>query len=253
MSTGYDYTQDGQPANATTSDDFNPDDYSFIPLASAPDVEAIEQEAEGRDFKPLPPGDHELFVKGFKGRPVDTHRTGFLRGVQVSWVSPMVTVRVASVSDPRLSLLDSFDLPPGDAKGQQAYLYASKNQDGSNPGFMARKFAHFLNRLGFVFPEGAPIPPEACNLGNWVGRHIHASVIMQANKDKKINQQTGLPYPPRPQVKLFSYRPAESTVRGQVPQAVPTQARSAPVAQPAGRQASPSQGNPLAASGLNDL
>src|SRR4051812_24435450 len=114
----------GSPSSQSTgADTWNPDDYSFIPLAAAPDVEAIAKEAEDRDFRPLDVGDHLLFVKGFKGRPEDKHRTGFLRGVPVSWVSPMVTVWMTSVADPRASLPDTFDLPPANPRDQEAYLY----------------------------------------------------------------------------------------------------------------------------------
>lgn len=215
MSTASDWTQqDSQPTTPTGSDDFNPDDYSFIPLAAAPDAEAIEQESTAREFREIEPGDHELFVKGFKGRPVTKLREGYLRGVRVSWESDMVMVRLAKVGEPQASAIDFFDLPPRDPRGQEAYLHASKKADGLNPGFQARKLTHFLSRLGYPCVEGAPLPAAACNLGNWVGRRVHASTGLEKEDPTKIDQQTGLPYPRRAQVKLFSYRASESTIRG---------------------------------------
>lgn len=258
MSTGHDYTTEPAP-----SAEFNPDDYSFLPLSAAPDVEAAEREAEARQFRDLTPGDHELFVKQIVGRPDVKLRTGFVRGAKVSWESAMVKVRLARVGDPGASCVDMFDLPPVDPRGQEAYLCASKGPEGGNPGFHARKLAHFLSRLGFPFAEGAPLPAEACRLGNWIGRHIHATIELERPgvNGPTINQQTGLPYPPRSQVKLFSYRAAEQTIRGQVPaphagqqaaqQAAPQ--RAAATAQAARQPAPAGYPNQLATSGLNDL
>lgn len=259
MSTGYneDYTRQplqnaGQSAPAGQSvDDFNPDDYSFLPISAAPDVDAIERDAESREFREIEPGDHELVVVGFLKRPEVKLKNGWLHGRQVSWQTATVGVRLARATDRQATILDFFDLPPTNPDEQDAYLNASTKTNGSNPGFAAGKFGHFISRLGFPFAPGAPLPAEACTLSNWIGRHIHATVGMQANKDGNIDQRTGLPFPPRAQIKLFSYRPAEQAGRGASPAGPVRQ-----VAQ-AGRQAPqatrPPQASPLAAAGLDNL
>lgn len=199
-----DYTRSSYPA----SNDFNPNDYSFLPLAETLDVETIERDSQARDaefeanrFREIEPGEHELFVKNFKEAPKPILREGYLRGQKVTWESALVKARLAKVGDPNASVVDLFDLPPRDRAGQEAYLHASKHPDGKNPGFMARKLVHFLDRLGFPCSEGRPLPAEACNLGNWIGRRVHAITSMERPKP-------GSAYPPRAQVNLFSYRPS---------------------------------------------
>lgn len=260
MSTGYsDYTNEPLQNTGTDSQNnaWNPDDYSFLPISDAPDVEQIEREASERDFREIPPGDHLLVVKGFLKAPEMKLYTGYINGRQVGWQSASVGVRLAMKNDPQATILDFFNLPPTNPAEQDAYLNASAKTDGSNPGFGARKFGQFISRLGFPFAPGAPLPAEACRLGNWMRREIYATIVMQANKDGKTDQRTGLPFPPRPQVKLFSYRPAESTISGQAPQAGQAgRPGPAPVVQPQGQRQPVAAGagvNPLAAAGLNDL
>ncbi len=264
MSTGHDYTNDPmQNSGASTntqgaSDAFNPDDYSFLPMSAAPDVEEIEREAEARDFRQIDPGDHLLVVKGFMKAPEVKLYTGYVAGRQVSWQSPSVGVRLARADDPQATILDFFDLPPTNPAEQDAYLNASKKQDGTNPGFGARKFGQFISRLGFPFAPGAPLPAEACRLGNWVGREVHATVAMQKQDTARVDQRTGLPFPPRTQVKLFSYRPSESTVQagsGQAADQIRPVLQGQQPSRPGPRPPSARQpaGSPLAAAGLNDL
>jgi len=196
-----------QPANA--------EDFEFAPIAAVNSAEEIEEAAASREFRPIPLGEHLLVVAGFHGYPKPVYRTGYYRGQSVSWTAYSVGVRLALASDPQATMLDFFDLPPTSPTEVQYYQHASKGTDGKNAGFFAEKFTHFISRLGWPFPKGAPIPIEACKIGNWKGREIIATIEMgKVNKDK-IDLTTGQPFPPRPQVKLFSFRPAESTIRGQ--------------------------------------
>lgn len=197
------------------------DDFEF---ADAPpalrDADEIERDAASREFRPIEPGDHELFVAGFKEAPKQVHRTGYLNGQQVSWRPYQVCVRLAKVTDPNATILDWFDVPPDDPTEWPAYQQASKNPDGKNPGFGSEKFGHFISRLGWPFPKGGRLPADAKRLGNWKGRRIHATVELERVKagQERIDQTTGQPFPPRSQVKLYSYRPSEATVQGYAPQ-----------------------------------
>lgn len=196
------------------------DDFEF---ADAPpalrDADEIERDATAREFKPIEPGDHELFVAGFKEAPKQVHRTGFLNGQQVSWRPYQVCVRLGKVSDPNATILDWLDVPPDDPAEWPAYQQASKNPDGKNPGFGSEKFAHFIARLGWPFPKGGRLSSKAKRLGNWKGRRIHATVELERVKagQERIDPTTGMPFPPRTQIKLFSYRPSEATVQGYTP------------------------------------
>lgn len=252
----YDYAPAGSaPSDADT---FDWDNYSFLPIDAAPDADAIEAESASREFRDVEPGEHLLFIREFVGRPESKLREGYLNSVKTSWEVAQVTVRLAKVGDPQASIRDFFDLPPRDPRQMDAYLNASKGQDGGNPGFGARKFVHFLSRIGFPFPEGKPIPAEACKPGNWVGRQVHATVDFERprkGEQPRFDQRTGMPYPPRVQVKLFSYRASDQTIRGTGPApmpaatAPPSHARQGQVAQQT-RQAAPA--GRLASLGLDD-
>jgi len=249
MNDGYDYTaQDrammqghgqGQGAGQGDADDFVVGDVAY-----ARDADAMEAD---RSWKSPPVGDHEFFVSGFFKKPELIKREGYVNGAYVVYNPYKVAVKLSMVSDPTCTVIDFFDAPPADPAGVHAYLNASKNPDGKNPGFMAEKFGHFVARLGFPFAKGQPIPAEARRLANWKGRRIVATIELQDQKDNqgqaRIDPTTGEPYPPKASVKLFSYRPSPSqpiaTAAPQpVPQAMPIpQAIPQPVPAPPQYQA----------------
>ena len=83
-------------------------------------------------------------------------------------------------------------------------------------GFEARKFFHFLERLGFPYPKGEKLPPEARKLSNWKGREIVGTILAAVPYTKTVvDQTTGEEKeevkPGSCKVLLFSYRPADST------------------------------------------
>lgn len=237
----FDWTT-GQPI---PQNDADIDDFEMAAPVFDRDAEEIEQDRARRE---PPAGDHEFAVTGFWKKPEPVTRYGHFNGQQVSWIAWKVGVRLAMVADTAATVLDFFDLPPNDQREQTYYLHASKNADGKNPGFMAEKFGHFISRLGWPYPKGSPIPPEARKIGNWKGRRIVATIELTEQKDPntgeaKYNPTTGEPYPPRAQVKLFSYRPSASTLAGSVPAPTSQTARPAPQhqqpQQPRQQQAAP--------------
>ncbi len=229
----YDYTENdvitgGQPTNTADTMD---DNFEIGGVTMAHDADEIEAARARRE---PPPGTHEFIVSGFLKAPELKPRSGYVNGQSVGWTSYTLGVRLALASDPGATVADFFDLPPSDPQEQSYYVNASKNADGKNAGFMAEKFGHFIGRLGFVTPKGQPIPPEARRPKNWIGRRVIATVEMQAQKgadgQPKLNMATGEPFPPRAQVKLFSYKP----VMGQpVAQTAPAPTMATPAPAPA--------------------
>jgi hypothetical protein len=214
MSTDYDYTKQ----DSGTGEAFDPNSYIVGGVAPTQGADDIERERARRE---PPAGDHEFIVTGFLKAPELKNRNGYYNGQAYNYNVPTVGVRLSLAKDPGASIIDFFDIPP-DAADQTAaamYLYGSKNADGKNAGFMASKFLHFIDRLGFPVVKGQALP--AIPLGAWIGRRIVATIELQTQKDQqtgqpKVNPTTGEPYPPRAQVKLFSYRPAQATIAGPV-------------------------------------
>jgi hypothetical protein len=232
--------QTGQAAPGSAADPaFVMDDFEFGDVTFNRTAEEVAEDAASREFRPIPPGDRELFVAGFFKSPERVFRTGYLDGKEVSWYPYKLGVRLAWVDDPQASVLDFFDLPPDDPREMPAYLDASKGQDGKNPGFGAEKFGFFISRLGYPYPKGSPIPREARKPTNWLNRRIQATIVLQESDPNKLNPTTGEPYPPRSQIKLFSYRPSEATVLGHTPEPP-----GATTQQPAGRQPAARAGQP---------
>jgi hypothetical protein len=216
----------------------NIDDFEFGDVTFKRTAEEVAEEAASREFHPPPAGDHEFFVAGFFNAPERVYRTGYLNNKEVSWYPYKLGVRLAVVDQPQLSLLDFFDLPPDDPREMDAYLNATKGKDGKNPGFGAEKFGFFIARLGWPYPKGAPLPAEAKKLGNWRNRR---TVELQENRNNKINPTTGEPYPPRSQIKLFSYRPSEATVLGHTPEPPGATTQQPAARQPAARAGQPTR------------
>lgn len=246
MSTGYDYTQQGNGGNGNgAAGDFDPNAYEIGQVAYQRDANDIEAD---RARKEPPAGEHEFVVQGFLKAPEVKTKTTYYNGQQYSYNVPSVGVRLTMVNDPSATVIDFFELPPADAYGQGLYIHGSTKPDGKNAGFMAEKFGHFLSRLGFPLVKGQPIPAEACRLGAWIGRKVVATIEYQQTtefnhatqkREPKVNVATGEPYPARAQVKLFSYKVHGSTMGAPVIGAgVPAGAANQPGHMP------PTQGQP---------
>ena len=192
---------------------FDVDNYSFGAIAPTKSADEIESD---REYKQVPPGDHELVVVGF-GKIKPTNRSVWYQGQQYQYTAMSVGVRLALASDPKATVMDFFDLPPEGQNEQILYQHGTKNNDNKPGGFMAEKLGHFIARLGWPCPKGATIPDDARKLGNWKGRRVIATIEHQTTKDPvtggpKLSPTTGEPYPPQAQIKLFSYRPAAGNV-----------------------------------------
>lgn len=173
------------------------------------DADTTEALAEERQFFNLEPGTHTCVITGFitpkdKGprKLVSLFMSGQERKVELY----SVIVKFGEVSDPRHQVTDQFYLPPDNKTDLQWYNFGSPSTKPNSPaGFHAEKFGHFLNRVFGGFSKGQPIPPDARVLKNWVGRQVQLEVVA-GKDDGRVDPSTGKPYPPRTQVKLYSYR-----------------------------------------------
>lgn len=260
QSAPYDYTREqGQgQGGASVDPEFDPSQFNM-----GGDVEAlhgadkIEKEASDRDYQAPAPGDYTFVVTGFFKAPERVEKSGWVGG-QFAKVNPYkVGVKLGVKDRTNFSLIEWFELPPDDPTEARAWQVLNKKADGKtqDAGFMYRKLEHFVGRLGFDWQKGARMPQAAKNLGNWIGREINATVEAgRQQKDEhgqpKCDPSTGQPYPVKPGIKLFSFRPAQSTLaqsgpvrppQAQAPAMPPTQGHAQA---PAGHPAQPPQGYP---------
>jgi hypothetical protein len=125
----------------------------------------------------------------------------------MSYEAASIRVRYCLPHAPKTTIEDYFVLPPSDPNQMIAYT------DGVPPGkkmkgFNAKKFYQFIGSLGWPYPAGGNLPPDARKLGNWKGRQIRAVAQLGTPYEEKVNGvPTGNMKQGRPQVKLFSYAP----------------------------------------------
>jgi hypothetical protein len=206
-----------------TAEFFLPENASF-----AQSADTIEAE---NSFSDPPEGEHEFIVKVHKA-PKQAARKGWYAGKPAEWNVFEVMIKLTMVNDRTASVLDFFDIMPPDPAGQLLYAQATKEPDGKNAGFQAKKLSQFIDRIGFPHSAGQVIPAEAKKLANWNGRRVRAEIVYRQQMDQQTGQPkidaAGKELKPRPSVKLFSYR----TATGQ-PSALATaaQAPTQPVAQ----------------------
>jgi|GEM_PF-3852282 len=231
----YDYTREDH-----VPFDENPDDF-LIGNVTAGDKSAEEIEKEN-SFSTVPPGDHLLVVSGFRDAPQKGYFKVNVNGQFVGFEAYSVKVRFALPNDPKCTIDDFFLLPPEGRDALNAY-YNGVPEGKKQAGWAATKFVHFINRLGYPFPPGAPLPESARRLGNWKGRAIHA--LVEAGKGS-YKDKDGNDRPRGPQIKPFSYRVSEATLGGHGPQGStgpqghPSQPYSPQSHQPQGSQSSQS-------------
>jgi hypothetical protein len=235
MSTGTtDYTRQ------TAADEA--DSFQIGRVKATKTAEQIEQESADREFRQIDPGDHLLIVAGFVKKPEPKQRTAYVDGSQRQYTVYSVGVRLARADDPQAQTVEWLDLPPYEPADMAAYLYGSKGPDGKNAGFHAAKFFQFVGRLNPAWhvEPGEELPDDALMLGNWKGRKVVATIetgkpdMDPATRMPKINPNTGLPFEPRNQVKLFSYRAATDGAAVALPAANPGQPITRVTAGPAG-------------------
>lgn len=210
----YDYTRDDASADI--------DAFEIAEVA----VEQVADEIEAeRSFREIPPGEWELVVSGFLAPPkLEDPRTVYVGGQRTTYQSHSIVVKLAKADDPGAQVTDYFLLPPSNPAELPAYYHGAKSPDGKGAGFMASKFFHFIERLGYPCAKGAPLPPEARKIGNWKGRKVVATVTAGT---PYMDQTTGEEKPGRNQVQLFSYRPAGSPTAGTAAATAPAKAKSA--------------------------
>lgn len=238
-----------------TAEDFaNPDDF-LIGDVTAGDKSADQIEAENY-FAPVPPGEQRLVVVGFTGAPQNGYHKVFVNGQLVGFNAYSVGVKLGMPGAPKRTVTDFFTLPPDNPRDLNAYYYGvpeSREKPGTpstlQPGVDGNRFSHFINRLGFNFPPGGKLPPEAQKLGNWKGREIVATVIAGTGT---YTGRDGKERPRDSKVKWFSYKPAGTPI---APAASAGQPSSRPAARPAPAMAGASVNGAGAneANGLDDI
>ena len=142
------------------------------------------------------------------------HKDAWFGDRRVDYSVDTIGVKLANVSNPAQQIVSYCDLPPGNAEDQKCYFEGIPKEGGkpSTKGFHAKIFFQFLEHgLGFPYPKGGVLPPEARNLRNWLKREMFATVNAgdeyedAATKEKKTGKN---------RIKLFSFRPtAETTER----------------------------------------
>lgn len=225
MATSTDYTREDDRAE-------NYDDYEFGAVTAAKSVDQIEDE---NTFKQIPPGERILVVKRIAGPPEEKYIRVFVNGQQVGYKAAQIKVDFYESGKPEnATAQDIFLLPPTDPREHQAYFEGRVNPENTKekPGFQANKFLQFIARLGFAYPPGGSLPPEARRLRNWVGRTVKATIQPgepYAEKDKQGNP-TGKMKDGFNRIKLFSYEatgPATQPTASQSTAAQPTPAAPA--------------------------
>lgn len=229
MSTGYDYTQQTAASEAES--------FQIGRVKATKSADQIEQEAADREYRQIPVGDHILTVAGFVKAPEPKQRNCYVDGVARQYTVYQVGVRLALEGDPQAQTVEWLDLPPYQDSDLNCYLYGSKNSDGRNAGFGASKFFQFIGRLNPAWhvEPGQELPDDALTLGNWMRRRVVATIETgkvekdPATQAPKVNPNTGLPFEPRNQVKLFSYKAVDGGGAGR-PASAPGPATTAPQA-----------------------
>lgn len=218
----YDYTKPARTYDGETPFDSNPavddglGDYEISDDVSAPNYTADEIVQES-GFESIPPGDHELIVIGFlipkdATFPIVTkHKDAFFGERRISYRVDTVGVKLANVANRSQQIVFYTDLPPGDPEGQKCYTEGIPKEGGkpSTKGFQAKIFYQFLEHgLGYPYPKGGKLSPEARNLRNWIGHRMLATVNPGDEYEDAATKQmkTG-----KPRIKLFSFRPTSET------------------------------------------
>lgn len=192
---GYDYTKDAADHAGDGDVPFgNIDDEgwsgSVLPGVSADKIEE-------QSFRQIEPGEHIVQVLNVEwmsstGRPEAKLRKFYVKrpadGIVLPYQFACVNVKVTfcKPGSKNHTINDIFTLPPietGDAiqdrENREVYSYgfaegtndAGKSkcaeQDRENGGAEAKKFKHFMSRLGFACDDAGQFPPESQRFGNW--------------------------------------------------------------------------------------
>lgn len=186
----YDYTADDRaPAGEVDLDQFE-----------IPDVETIHKSAdqlyeENSGFTSIPVGVHVVEVIGFmikKGQSSPFTRIvkdQFVNGKRESLDTNAITVKLGLVGNKNAQVLVNFWLPPSDPAKLRVY-YEGASKDGGKAGFMAGNFYRFIESIGFPYPPGGSLPPEARKIKNWIGRQVKVEVVKgQAFTDQTTGEE----------------------------------------------------------------
>lgn len=265
IATDYDYTQEQQ----ISADDFE----IVLPVAHIKSADEIEAES---GFDEIPDGVWELEIIGFLEAPKAERKTVFVNKVRKEFDTHSVVVKFCLPDDRSKQVTDFMLLPPAEPDQWDAYFNGSKKADSKGAGgFNARKFFHFMERIGFTpiaNRDGTKtLPPEAARLGNWKGRRVVAEIIpgddyTKTRKDTETGEEIEEVKAGRNQIKPFTYRETggltraprsvaeRDAMKGNTPPTAPAPAttRKSAVAtqsQPAAQRGMAAPGRPAGTSG----
>lgn len=183
------------------SEQFNDEEYS-ISGSGFVAPQSADQIAAENSFDQVPPGDRVLVVKGLVGKPAERYEKVFLDGSLTSYTSDEVCVEYHLTGCPRMTIRDYFQVPPRDPRQHRAYFEGKKQADDKAGGFQAKKFLHWIDRIGFKYPPGGQLPPEALQVRNWKRRPVKAKVEAGKPYEDKETKEKKAGYN---RIKLFSY------------------------------------------------
>lgn len=192
------------------------------------DADKAEQE---NGFRDVPPGVQTLIVSDVKVDK-DQYVKVFVDGKPSGYCSHSAIIRYCLPGDKRATISDFFLLPPSTPIEQEAYFKGvPQDKPDAAPGFNANKFFHFADRLGLVDKRTKVLTPQGQRPTTWKGRPIVAEVV--AGKGTYTNKR-GETVARGPQIKMFSYKPANGAP---TPSASPSHPGQSPA--PASRPAAP--------------
>lgn len=206
----HDYTQGSTPGDSIPPENIEDMEIGGGDYAYQTDSQQV---AEDNVSGTLEPGNYLLKLVRFGGKVETKEYNVFLNGQKARYISKSLSVMLAD-SEGTGVIFQNLVLPPDDPAQMNAYCHGKKKADDKgNGGFFANQFVNFL---GALIPnsivKGEPMAPIARKLSNWKDQLVWAQVEMDKGGYVKegIDQATGkafAPTEPRPQVKLFSFRP----------------------------------------------
>jgi hypothetical protein len=195
--------------NGQQDPNYDPDDI-YIPEMTA--TRSADEIAQGFHRDIARPGDFDFVITGFLHPKVpEVSLDLFHQGRPVSCTCRSIGVVLSNLDDLGERTILWLRMPPDDPRTMPYYLEGSRNQEGKGAGMEANKLVYFVNRIGFTWGVGQPMPPEARNLKNWKGRKVRGTVeesykSRQNRKEGRVDPSTNQPYPPEYAVNEFSFR-----------------------------------------------
>jgi hypothetical protein len=129
----------------------------------------------------------------------------FYNGAKYTYNAPNIHFTLEVADNPKLKMEEFLVGTPATDTDQTLYLQGAPIKDGKPDPVMiawhAKRFIQFLERLGYVWTPGGPLPNDALVLKNWIGRLIVAEV----QGAKPYKDKAGVEKPGYAKVRPYSY------------------------------------------------